>query len=194
MQTQRDLAAAFFRIGLFGFGGGPTMIPLVHKEVVDNYAWMDDDEFSNVLAIGNTLPGPIATKMAGYIGYKVGGTLGCINAVIATIIPIILVMIVGLGLLNEYRDKPWVAGMAHGVIPVVTWMMAKLTYDFLVKGHKALGLVAMAIGVAVSVGCIAVLNIHPGLVVGAVILAVLFKPQKPVVSDKPQVEIDSSKG
>ncbi|GAM68682.1 chromate transport protein [Vibrio sp. JCM 19236] len=57
MKKQLQLANAFFRIGLFGFGGGPTMIPLVHKEVVDNYQWMDDDEFSNVLAIGNTLPG-----------------------------------------------------------------------------------------------------------------------------------------
>ncbi|QIA63271.1 chromate transporter [Vibrio astriarenae] len=191
MQTQINLSAAFFRIGLFGFGGGPTMIPLVHKEVVDNYGWMNDDEFSNVLAIGNTLPGPIATKMAGYIGYKVGGVVGCVNAVIAMIIPVILVMIAGLGLLNEYRDKPWVAGMAHGVIPVVTWMMAKLTYDFLIKGHKALGAIAMAIGVAVSVGCIVVLNIHPGLVVGATILAVLVKPQK---SEKSKTEPDNSMG
>ncbi len=76
---------------------------------------MDDDEFSNVLAIGNTLPGPIATKMAGYIGYKVGGIGGCINAVLATIVPLIVVMIAGLGLLNEYRDTPWVAGMAMGL-------------------------------------------------------------------------------
>ncbi|WP_394244377.1 chromate transporter [Vibrio astriarenae] len=191
MHTQINLSAAFFRIGLFGFGGGPTMIPLVHKEVVDNYGWMNDDEFSNVLAIGNTLPGPIATKMAGYIGYKVGGVVGCVNAVIAMIIPVILVMIAGLGLLNEYRDKPWVAGMAHGVIPVVTWMMAKLTYDFLIKGHKALGAIAMAIGVAVSVGCIVVLNIHPGLVVGVTILAVLVKPQK---SEKSKTEPDNSMG
>lgn len=176
MNTQMDLASAFFRIGVFGFGGGPTMIPLVHKEVVDNYQWMDDDEFSNVLAIGNTLPGPIATKMAGYIGYKVGGVVGCINAVLATILPLIIVMIAGLGLLNEYRDKPWVAGMAHGVVPVVTWMMVKLTYDFFMKGHKALGLIAMLAASAISLVLIAVFHIHPGLVVGAVILAVLFKP------------------
>lgn len=73
MKKLIDVFSAFFRIGLFGFGGGPTMIPLVHNEVVVRYKWMDKDEFSNVLAIGNTLPGPIATKMAGYIGYKVSG-------------------------------------------------------------------------------------------------------------------------
>lgn len=190
MQKQKDLAAAFFRIGIFGFGGGPTMIPLVHKEVVDNYKWMTDDEFSNVLAIGNTLPGPIATKMAGYIGYKVGGALGCINAVIATIMPIIIVMIAGLGLLNEHRDKPWVSGMALGVIPVVTWMMVKLTYDFWQKGHKALGMVAMVISVLVSIALIAWLNLHPGLVVGAVIVAVLLKPTQSKLDAEPKLKTE----
>lgn len=194
MQKQKDLAAAFFRIGIFGFGGGPTMIPLVHKEVVDNYKWMTDDEFSNVLAIGNTLPGPIATKMAGYIGYKVGGALGCINAVIATIIPIIIVMIAGLGLLNEYRDKPWVSGMALGVIPVVTWMMVKLTYDFLQKGHKALGMLAMAISAVVSSVLIVGLNVHPGLVVGAVIVAVLLKPTPSNLDAESKLKTEDNKG
>lgn len=194
MKKQLQLASAFFRIGLFGFGGGPTMIPLVHKEVVDNYKWMDDDEFSNVLAIGNTLPGPIATKMAGYIGYKVGGVLGCINAVIATIIPLIIVMIAGLGLLNEYRDKPWVAGMAHGVVPVVTWMMVKLSYDFFNKGHKALGLIATVLGSLASLVLISVFHIHPGLIVGAVILAVLIKPTPKSDKDFDQVATDKKEG
>lgn len=187
MKNQLQLASAFFRIGLFGFGGGPTMIPLVHKEVVDNYQWMDDDEFSNVLAIGNTLPGPIATKMAGYIGYKVGGVTGCINAVIATIIPLIIVMIAGLSLLNEYRERPWVAGMAHGVIPVVTWMMVKLSYDFFIKGYKSLGWLATVIGSGVTLVLISVFHIHPGLIVAAVILAVLIKPEhKAVATNKGQ--------
>lgn len=71
----------FFRVGMLGFGGGPSSIPLVHKEVVEKYKWMNDDEFSDVLALGNALPGPIATKMAGYIGFRVGGFLGMMNAV-----------------------------------------------------------------------------------------------------------------
>ncbi|MGF1849481.1 chromate transporter [Vibrio lentus] len=178
MKKQIDLFNAFFRIGVFGFGGGPTMIPLVHKEVVDNYKWMDDDEFSNVLAIGNTLPGPIATKMAGYIGYKVGGVGGCTNAVFATIVPLIIVMIAGLGLLNEYRDTPWVAGMAMGVVPIVTWMMAKLCYDFFIKGHKAVGALATGVLSVASLVLILVFNVHPGLIVAAVLVGVLAKPEK----------------
>ena len=75
MKKQLDIFIAFFRSGILGFGGGPASIPLVHKEVVGNFGWMTDDEFADVLSIGNTLPGPIATKMAGYIGYRVGGWL-----------------------------------------------------------------------------------------------------------------------
>ncbi|UJF17904.1 chromate transporter [Vibrio sp. SS-MA-C1-2] len=182
MKKQIDLFNAFFRIGIFGFGGGPTMIPLVHKEVVDNYKWMEDDEFSNVLAIGNTLPGPIATKMAGYIGYKVGGVTGCINAVFATIIPIIIVMIVGLGLLNEYRDTPWVKGMAMGVVPVVAWMMSKLCYDFFLKGYKAVGVISTAILSVASLILVLSFGVHPGLIVAAVILGVFIKPEKKLES------------
>lgn len=71
--VNKDLFISFLRTGLLGYGGGPSTIPLVHKEVVHQYKWMDDEEFGNVLALGNSLPGPIMTKMAGYIGYRIGG-------------------------------------------------------------------------------------------------------------------------
>ena len=83
MKLYINIFIAFFRSGMLGFGGGPSSIPLVHKEVVGTFKWMNDDEFSDVLALGNTLPGPINTKMAGYIGYRVGGIMGLIVALIA---------------------------------------------------------------------------------------------------------------
>lgn len=64
-EKQLDIFIAFFRSGILGFGGGPSAIPLVHKEVVGTYQWMSDEEFADVLSIGNTLPGPIATKWPG---------------------------------------------------------------------------------------------------------------------------------
>ena len=66
---------AFFIPGILGYGGGPASIPLIEHEVVDQYEWMTTSEFSEVLALGNALPGPIAPKMAGYIGYDIGGIL-----------------------------------------------------------------------------------------------------------------------
>jgi len=180
MTTFINIFNAFFRIGLFGFGGGPTMIPLVHNEVVKRYNWMSDDEFSNVLAIGNTLPGPIATKMAGYIGYKISGYTGMFLAVIAITIPIVIVMILGLSLLNQYRDMPWVTGMANGVIPVVSWMLTKLTLDFFNKGYKCLGLATASTMSIIALVLIYFVNIHPGIIIFSLLITAIFKPEKAV--------------
>ena len=123
MKKQLDIFIAFFRSGILGFGGGPASIPLVHKEVVGNFGWMTDDEFADVLSIGNTLPGPIATKMAGYIGYRVGGWLGMLNALIATILPTVVALIIFLTVLRQYKDIDFIQGMTNGVVPIVGVMM-----------------------------------------------------------------------
>lgn len=177
LRTQAQLFMAFLRIGLFGFGGGPSMIPLVHQEVVERHAWMSDETFADVLAIGNTLPGPIATKMAGYIGYRVGGVLGALNAVIAVIVPVVVAMVALLGLYARHGDQRWVQGMGQGVVPVVMVMMAKLTWDFFAKSRASLGwLTTLAMG-AVAGGLIYWLGVHPGLVIGAILLAALLRPE-----------------
>jgi len=169
---------AFLRIGLLGFGGGPSMIPLVRAETVTRYQWMNDEEFGDVLAIGNTLPGPIATKMAGTIGYRVGGVLGCINAVLAVIVPCIVAMVVLLGLFTRYRDQRWIQGMSEGVVPVVMVMMAQLTWDFFKKSRMVLGWIVTLIMGAIAGGLIYGLGIHPGLVIGAILIAALLRPER----------------
>ncbi|MGO2392165.1 MULTISPECIES: chromate transporter [unclassified Halomonas] len=167
---------AFFRVGIFGFGGGPSMIPLVRAEVVTRYQWLTDEEFADVLAIGNTLPGPIATKMPGYIGYRVGGTMGCIASVIAVIFPMIVAMIVMLGIFSRYRDVAWIRGMGQAVVPVVMVMMAQLTWDFFDKSKASLGWLVSIAMVIISAGLIYWLGIHPGWVIGAILLAALLRP------------------
>ena len=178
MITQWHIFMAFFRIGIFGFGGGPSMIPLFQREVVERYQWMNDDDFSDVLAIGNTLPGPIATKMAGYIGYKVGGITGCINAVIANIVPSIFAMILMLTVLSKYKDQAWVQGMGRGVVPVVFVMMAVLSWDFLKKSQSTLGwLWSLTIG-GLSFIAISLLNIHPAFVIISLLVFALMRKEK----------------
>ncbi len=76
------LFLAFFIPGLIGFGGGPSTIPLIQKEVVDHYQMMTLKEYSSVIAIGNIFPGPIATKLAGYIGYELAGILVAVIAIL----------------------------------------------------------------------------------------------------------------
>lgn len=173
LKTQKEIFIAFFRSGILGFGGGPAAIPLVHKEVVGNFGFMTDEEFTDILAIGNTLPGPIATKMAGYIGYRVGGVLGLFNALIATVLPTAVALILFLTVLREYKDLPFIKGMTNGVVPIVGVMMALLTWEFLKKGKASLGWQKGALIFAVALVAILVLHIHPGFVI-AVLLMIAF--------------------
>lgn len=119
---------AFFIPNIIGYGGGPAIIPLIENQVVTHYQWMNTHQFSEVLALGNALPSPIATKIAGYIGYQVGGTFGAIIALFATIAPSLIIMIASLKLLYHYRDSPRVKMMSQWVLPIITALMAILTF------------------------------------------------------------------
>lgn len=172
------LFLAFLRVGFFGFGGGPSSIPLVHVEAVEKYKWMDSDEFGDLLAIGNTLPGPIATKMAGYIGYRVAGVLGAINAVASLTVPVIAIMIVLLTSMAAVKDQPWVQGITAAVIPVVGVMLAVLTWQFIEKSQAGLGWRNSILLIALSFGVLEIIGIHPALLIAALLLFALLKPQK----------------
>lgn len=175
---QKDIFIAFFRSGILGFGGGPSTIPLVQKEVVGTFHMMSDEEFSDVLSIGNTLPGPIATKMAGYIGYRVGGWIGLINALVATVLPTVVLMIILLASLNEFKDLDFVKGMTNGVVPIVAVMLGVMVWEFLVKSKKSLSLRTGGIILLASIVGMIVLRLHPGIIIGVLLLFALFLPVK----------------
>jgi len=164
-----------------GFGGGPSTIPLVHKEVVQHFKFMNDDEFSDVLALGNSLPGPIATKMAGYIGYKVGGITGLFNALIATILPTVLIMIFLIGTLSNYRDSNYVQGMTSAITPVVGVMMFVLTYQFFFASKKNLGWVTTIFLIILSFILYTLLGVHPAIIIAGLIIYAIF-----IYKDKPK--------
>lgn len=172
---QAQIFMAFFRIGMLGYGGGPASIPLIHTEVVEKYHWMDSEEFSDILAIGNTLPGPIATKMAGYIGYRVAGITGMLTALAASVIPTVLLMIILLTSLASFREYSWVQGMTHGVIPVVAVMLGVLTWGFIQKSNQDLGWLKVIFLLIGSVVLIQILGIHPAIVILGLLLFALFK-------------------
>ncbi|MET3575010.1 chromate transporter [Bhargavaea ullalensis] len=171
----KDLFIAFFRAGMLGYGGGLSAIPLMQREVVNRYKWMDDDEFSDVLALSNALPGPINTKLSGYIGWRVNGWSGMLMCLLATVLPTAVLMILLLTLLNAFKDKPFVQGMAKGVIPIAGVMIGVMALDFLKKSGLGLGW-KLTIGLAAaSVILIELLGIHPAIVI-AVLIGSAFLP------------------
>ncbi|WP_409272306.1 chromate transporter [Neobacillus sp. SCS-31] len=176
---QADLFMAFFRVGMLGYGGGPSSIPLVQKEVVSRYKWMDSEEFGDVLALANALPGPIATKLAGYIGYRIAGYTGMLNAVLATIVPTIILMILLLTGLNAFKDQPWVQGAASAVVPVVAVMLLTMTWDFIKKSlGSTLGNVWTIMLLVGSFVLLEALGVHPAIIIFALLLGALLKRDK----------------
>ncbi|MFD2372126.1 chromate transporter [Brevibacillus sp. GCM10020057] len=176
----RDLFLGFFRIGILGYGGGPTMIPLVHAEAVQKYKWMTDEEFTDVLAMGNALPGPIATKMAGYIGYKVRGAAGATVAIVAMVLPVLFAMILLLGLIYKLKDSGIVGGMTHGVQPIIGVMMAVMAYEFFLKSWKSWIKSRTIAWTVVSIAALVLLDVNPGLLIG-IALAYAFTESTCVV-------------
>jgi chromate transporter len=169
-----ELFLGFFRSGILGYGGGPSSIPMVHKEVVETYQWMSIEEFSDVLALGNSLPGPIATKMAGYIGYRVAGVAGLITALLATTIPTVILMIILIQILLSFRDSPRVQGMSQAIGPVVGVMLGTLAYQFFKESSNSLGWKGTLVLTIVSFISIVFLAIHPAIIIGALILFAIF--------------------
>lgn len=173
---QKNLFMAFFRAGMLGYGGGLSAIPLMHKEVVKTYKWMDDHEFSDILALANTLPGPINTKLSGYIGWRLGGFWGLLNCIIATVIPTAFLMIMLLTVLNAFKDSSFVQGMSKGVIPTAGVMIGVLALDFINKSKKLLGWTMTIMYILLSIIVMEILGIHPAfLIIGLITYALLSK-------------------
>jgi chromate transporter len=158
---------AFFIPGILGYGGGPSSIPLVENEVVGHYHWMDVPEFSKVLALGNALPGPIATKMAGYIGYVVAGVPGLVVGLIASVVPSLILMIVLGNLLYRYKDSPKIKRLTVLIRPIIAVLLGVMAYSFFKDAYESAGwLQPLAIAV-VSFVLLEKLKIHPAFVVVA---------------------------
>ena len=156
---------AFFIPGILGYGGGPASIPLVENEVVKRYDWMSVQEFSEVLALGNALPGPIATKMAGYIGYEQGGILGAFIGVFGAVAPSLIVMIFLLGLLYKYKDSPKVKRMTLYVRPVIAILLGIMAWQFFAEAQIQIGWLQLILIAVSSFLLIERKKVHPAFVI-----------------------------
>ncbi|MGP4079353.1 chromate transporter [Pseudalkalibacillus sp. R45] len=166
---------AFFIPGILGYGGGPASIPLVENEVVDRYGWMSTEEFSEVLALGNALPGPIATKMAGYIGYAQAGWLGATVGIFATVAPSLILMIILLKVLMKYKDSEKVKRMTVMVRPAIAVLLGVMAYQFFVSSYAGSGVLQTVLLFAASYLFLVRLRIHPAFVIaGALVYGGIF--------------------
>ncbi|RLQ90430.1 chromate transporter [Planomicrobium sp. Y74] len=156
---------AFFIPGILGYGGGPASIPLVEKEVVDRYGWMTTQEFGEVLALGNALPGPVATKMAGYIGYTEGGIIGSAVALFASVAPSLILMIGLMVTLLKYKDSPKVKNITKMIRPVIAVLLGAMALKFFVTSYETSGTIQTILLIIISYWLLEIRKMHPAYVI-----------------------------
>jgi chromate transporter len=147
----------FFKIGLFGFGGGYAIAALIQDEIVYKHAWLTVSQFTDIMAISQVTPGPIAINCATYVGYAVTNSIwGSAIATFASCLgPFILVSLVLIGL-QKIKNNPYVEAAFTGIRPAVIGLISSAAlmlangdnfidlYSYLIFGIVALASLAKA--------------------------------------------------
>ncbi|GGB39073.1 putative transporter YwrA [Lentibacillus populi] len=170
-----EIFLANFIANILGYGGGPATIPLLEHEVVGRYQWFTTQEYSEMVALGNGLPGPIATKLAAYIGYDQGGVLGSTVGVFASVFPSLILLIMLLGLLLKYKNSPGVKKLTKVVRPTIAVLLGIMTYDFFFNSYFEIGIGHTILITLASYFLLEKKGVNPAYVVlGALVYGAVF--------------------
>ena len=125
MNIYLSLFLSFLKIGLFSFGGGYGMIPLLKEEVL-NKGWLTEGELLDMIGISESTPGPIAVNMATFVGSSQGGVLGAFIATFSVILPAFAIMLVIASLLKHFSDNKYINAALNGVRYVVIGLIISI--------------------------------------------------------------------
>ena len=104
--TYFNLFLVFFKVGLFSFGGGYAILPLMQHEVVDVNKWINYKDFVDIVAISQITPGPISINLATHVGYRIGGILGSTIATTSVVLPSIIIVSLIVIFLKRFSKLP----------------------------------------------------------------------------------------
>lgn len=120
-----QLFYTFFKIGLFGFGGGYAMLSMIQGEVVTRYRWVSSQEFTDIVAISQMTPGPIGINTATYVGFTSTGSIwGSVIATFAVVLPSFILMLTISKFFLKYQKHPVVESIFAGLRPAVVGLLA----------------------------------------------------------------------
>lgn len=120
-----QLFITFFKIGLFGFGGGAAMLSLIQFEVVEHYGWITVSEFTNMVAVSQVTPGPIGINCATYAGYlATGSILGSAVATISLVLPSFIIMMLLIMFMTKMKNNKIVDSVMSLLRPTVVGLIA----------------------------------------------------------------------
>lgn len=129
MKVLFDLFITFFKTGLFTFGGGYAMLPILKDEVVTKHHWADENELLNYFSIGQCTPGIIAVNVATFCGYKLKKIIGAVVATFALVLPSLLIITFIASVLTHFMENEYVVHAMHGIRIGVAAVLLKIVFE-----------------------------------------------------------------
>lgn len=163
MKRLFEIFFVFFKIGLFTIGGGYAMLPIIQKEVVETKGWMTDEEFLDAISLTNSLPGPLATNSATFVGYRVQRVPGAVSAVLGAATPSVIVILLIAMVFTSIMDYPMVQYIFDGVRPAVVALILYAVIKLAKSAKISQYFNWIVAGIAFVM--IAVFKLHPIIVV-----------------------------
>ena len=147
MSSLIKLFLSFFKIGLFSFGGGYAMLPLIKKEIIEVHGWLTNAEFIDIIAISEMTPGPIAINSATFLGYRVSGILGSVVSTIAVVLPSFIIMSLIFHFVNKFKDSPYSDWFFRGIRPIVLGLIASAAVSVAMDAFVDIKSVLITLGI-----------------------------------------------
>jgi chromate transporter len=160
-----------FVVNALTIGGGFVMLPILHKEFVENYHWLTNQEFLDAIAIGQITPGPL-TVMNAVIGYKIYGLIGSFLAMISSYLPGIIIVTLVCRYYFNYKESVFVYASFRGIKPAVIGLLAAVAIPL--GSTSLVDFITFSIA-TISFIIVAFTKIDPTFVIiGAGVLGALF--------------------
>ena len=136
LPTLAELYVAFFRTGIFTFGGGLAMMPMLQKELIEKKHWLTEEDLIDYYAIGQSTPGIIAVNVATFVGFRQAGVIGAIVATLGIISPSIIIITILAGTINSISEYPRVQAALKGINVAVAALLTTVIIKFAKKTIK----------------------------------------------------------
>ena len=166
-----ELFITFFKIGLFTFGGGYAMLPLIQEEVLA-HKWMEVEEIINFIAVSESTPGPFAINCATYVGMETGGIFGAICATLGVVLPSFIVILCVARFYKKFKESKIVSSVMMGLRPAVIGLIGSALVSMIITVFLPNGF---------DFGGIAVPDLLVSLAIAIVMTVLVFKKVHPII-------------
>ncbi|MGN0149638.1 MAG: chromate transporter [Clostridia bacterium] len=168
-----DLFLTFFKIGLFTFGGGYAMLPLIQSEVI-SHNWMGMQELIDFIAVSESTPGPFAVNISTYVGTETGGFIGAVCSTLGVVLPSFIIILIVANFFEKFKKNKIIEGCMSGLKPAVIGLIASAVLSvgktvFFADGVNAevfkTPILYISLGTFLLMAVLAFEKIHPILII-----------------------------